>query len=351
MNTEKIRYSVEESLIASFLTPKGKIPIDKINDISNTDCGFQYSGDVLFEKGDEATLELRFGNDDPNCIDAIVTSKRERDNCLAVGFDKTDNSKYFKSIKKARILFEKRQAKLAESELIELKSEVTLIKNCQVRLFLTCFTLSVALGSLLAYLESYNSVLYVNVIIAISPAYISLLFTAFALQKAMSLNRVVSFIMILKRQIINNHFYSKYRGWEDALNNLYTCDKEECRSPIGSLFFTSIKDIIMLLSNIKKPLYILKTQGQSLLFSSFLFSGYLFIFLTSLSITVFILVASETIMGGLAAIGVTLISFLFTYFVLRFAYKVHVGEYSFVARYNSWKKILNNCEPFNPSNI
>jgi hypothetical protein len=352
MKTEKNRYSVKDSVKSSFTSNRVKDFSNRIKDISNVDCSMHYNEECPLEEGEEGILNLKLVNEageqtDDVSIDAVIKHKRDSDNCLVIVFKEiADNSKYFNSIKKERILYEKRQASLAEKELIELKNEILLVKECQIKLFLTCFTLSIALGSLLGFLRTTNASFYVITILTISPAYIALIFAILALQKSMCLNRLVSFVLILKKQLIENDFYPKYRGWDDAVNNLYTCDDEECQVFIA-LIGNNFKDIGKLLSNIKKTLYTIKSSGQSFLFSSILFCGYLFIFFSSLLVTVCTLVMKGG-SCGFAAIAVTVVSVFVGSSVMRYGYKVHAGRYSLVYYYHAWEHTLTNCDRFDP---
>ncbi len=349
MKAEQIRYFVKPFVHASFENTRGKVTKNnsRLVDISNKDCAFKCSEDIAFAKGEKGTLTLYLGNGSPDTI-KDTTVVRNKDNCIALIFDVRDNSKYFDGPKINRISEisrKRRQRELAINDNTVLSNETRQIKDCQMKLFITCFAISIALASLLAPLYIWNYVSAVTMLIAIAPAGISAIFIMLSIQKALTLNRITSFNTVLKQQLINDNFGEKYLGWENSLNNHYSCKSMECDKIKQERCSTK--------ANIKAKhsQKSIISQGQSFLFTFLIATGYISIFFTSLIVTIYFMTKAEVIGDLYLGIIATIFVMCLGGYIIFLGYQVQRGNHSFVKYFYLWKIMLDECEPFHPDRI
>lgn len=352
---EDTRYIAHPSLQATFKHSDGDYPINNLRfrDISNRGCAFECGQPPV--RGTQGILRLCLKGNDTE-VNAIVTRVWERG--FALIFPATDNSKYFASLKRdPENNFKERQKGLANYELTSLDNEVRQLKDCQLRLFTACFTISVSLISLLLFLQGrhkYSS--EIIALIAIAPAGVSIIYTILSLQKALSLNRLTSFILILKQRLIHNNLQSKYSGWANILNNYYFCHSMDCQKDLQERCFRQADNKA---EEKQKPLGLgvmfVNFYKNYHLFATIIYICYTAIFLTSLSLSCFFLFNGITIREMpllVYATGFVILIVIFLGgFTVFFGRLVNRGKHCFIKYYYLWEIMLDKCEAFHPNRV
>lgn len=118
-----------------------------------------------------------------------------------------------------------RQVQLAKADILYLGEYRRDLIKCQITLFTLNLTIGVALAGAyfgLMYGASITSqpknpdLSFWRAMMAILPGYLSIACSLMVSQKCISIRRVDSFLLLLKKYSILNQFPREYRGWEDA---------------------------------------------------------------------------------------------------------------------------------------
>jgi len=310
-------------------------------DVSNQDCSFDIYRKKGLNKGQKGRLKLQRGSEGLDIPDAEV--KRIWDKGVAVAFRNMAGTRpYFASPKTggySRGPEFDRKKELALHELPELGAEVRQLQGYLMRQFLTCFTICIGLGSLLVLLQqATTSSIAVESLVAIAPALVTVVLWVLAAQTSIQLNRITSYTLRLKQQLERGCFLTNYRGWEDALANLRDCKYLKCY----------INPRCIECREMKRTAWRLRLKSQPVLFSSIMFISYLVIYVTSVCVTITFLLQDETsisLVFALAAIT-TALTILLAIGAGILTYLTWFGRLSFLAFFEIWGKILNNCIPF-----
>lgn len=353
---EKIRYFAKPNLQATFAASNGGGSKDStdFHDISDEDCSFHCNGSSSIEEGTHGILKLNLEGTTKTDIDAVVA--RNLDGRLSLTFKATDNSKYFSSPKTDRSKYEnrkKRQIELANVEQTTIHNEIRQMKECQLRLFVTCFTISIAITSLLIVSKENRFATKVILLMAIAPAGISAIFAILSIQKACSLNRITSFLTILKQKLIGHDFSNKYLGFENTLNNMYACKSMRKAKWCGKGKteqdrLQTCADVSII--NAKEAKKSIISIGNSFLFTLIISVGYITIFSLSLIATINMsgIMSGEIIGDFKLGIGVTLFTLVLGGLVALFGYHVQSGRHSYVRYFYLWEEIMTHCDAYHP---
>lgn len=338
----RTRYSVKPSVRASFNSLD--IENEKICNVSNKNIAFKCNGNNNFSKGDVGKLILFLGNSNQQTETiATVFSVRDAGNCVILLFDtEKDISEYIERHDNKR----ERQKELASIELPLLSNEVVQLKECQFKLFLTFFTISIALASLLVILKSKNFSSNIIVFVVIGPALVSTIFTLVSFQKALALNRITSYLLILKQKIIEGELPERYLGWQDSLNNSYSCHSMDCHT---SLRCDKVAD-----NDAQGAQNKLRSQVHYYLFSAIIYSTYIAIFLMSVGGTIYFMYHRRLVGDfslGIIITCIIVIVLLLAVLIAYFGYQVQSGKYSFAKYFCLWRVMLKECEAYDPNRI
>lgn len=333
-------------------TPQGlpALEVDKIRDISTCDCAFDTKGNVNLQVGTRGELSLSAGNTPKVVKDAKV--ERTWANGMAVSFPNFpefreffDFRKHEEASKKAEI---RRKKELALAEIGLLSSDVRLIKDCQVRIFIACLTVAIAVASVLTLMTSLErGSPHFKTLIAFCPAWVAIICAAMSLQKFARLNLTESFIMHLKQRLNQGTFFVFYTGWEDALARFHNCKGMTCT--LGS------RCLDQALNNLEQISWWSRLRSQSFWFPIVLLFTYALIYLASvISTLVLFTKIPEKPDWGLFLVPLligTLISMVLVASVLWATYHVFLERYSLMNYYYAWEQVLNRCPPFHPERL
>lgn len=225
--------------------------------------------------------------------------------------------------------------------------------SCQVKLFALALTLGVALAG--AYFGlSYHSVIsaygggaelsFWRTMVAALPGLLAVACAMMVVQKSISIQRIDAYLLVLKRNIIENKFPREYRGWESAYRKLRHFLKsnkcKECtiaRRRVCGSWKDSDKNEIDSVSLIRRP-------------SIDLF--HIVMYLTFFSIMVLSIVAVLRELykfqignTGYVMIGASLVIVLVLPILLLLItiYRLRKGRLSIIHFKRCWNDILVNC--------
>ncbi len=251
---------------------------------------------------------------------------------------------------KARIA---NQFEIAKSDIEYLGAYRQKLIDCQLRLFFVILTLGVALGS--AYFGlSYHSVITTNqnnagelsfwrAMLALMPALLAIACGFMCIQKSVSIQRIDSFLSILKERVVKFQYPREYLGWETAIRkyrhifNTERCEKcwiePKCGNP----------------TNADKE----GAKNKGLLqfpFVAFyhliIYSAFLFVYLVSVAVILVEIVKHGW--GTTTNMALTGVIVLFSVLLIGGFRKIFIyirkGKFSFEQFKCNWRDILNNCK-------
>lgn len=232
------------------------------------------------------------------------------------------------------------------------------LKNRQTTIFLACFTISIGLVSLLqiadlvgkANAEAAGALANAKPLMAVSPALVAAVCCVMSVLKSTSQNRLESYIMLVKQQISQKHFWPGYWGWENARSVLGNCHRVRCDVSPPCPALAKQRN--------KAPHWWTRLRGQSLAYGTVRMVGYFTIGISSLLLAYF-LAHKQGAWGEFRASthfwigsGVTLASIAVGLVSIWLALSVTVGTRSFLYFLNCWEAVLKNCRsPFSSSRL
>lgn len=317
----------------------------RIWDLSRNDCAMTLNTNEEIPLNIQGKLNLKLGTKNVVDINNVIV-KRSWHSGIAVSFNDTPAIEQFCSFKKNQGISHcdeaVRKEKLALTDISQLGAEIREIKSCQLKIFLTCFTITIALWALLTTLHQFTAGSTIRTLVAIGPAWVTLACCLLTLQKDITLNRMGSYLVLLKQQVDQGSFFPCYRGWEDALGNYHICKHGDCgeepRCPDRHRGKTQK----------------IHLRSQAILFTALTGISYAAIYLISLVIAILLIIKDPSqskgvvfLLGIIATVFVVLIGIV----VVVGNYLVRKGKWSIVASYTMWEHVLGQCVPFHPERI
>lgn len=304
-------------------------------------------------------------------IQGSAKTRRESTRHLAIQFDvpTTDIKKICAAPKRfgtndalappesfSRRHFELQQS-LALREIEDLSSEKRRIKDCQTKLLITSLTVSLSGVSLIAGLDTNittntassdspaNTIFFTCISLAIASINtISALLSSF---KSAQLNRIDSYLAVVKSQLRDGTFYKGYAGWEDALANAKNCQQYRT-SKVQN-------DINQAHDNAKKLRTTWSLKVHRLPFFAVTAGSFALMCLSSVALAAIYLYGTKHPDAGqlhnfIWSIGHVWAAILFSAssFLIYHLYSMYKGSLSWYAQYLTWEAIFKNDVPFHP---
>ena len=205
---------------------------------------------------------------------------------------------------------------------------------------------------MLGVLQHLGAAVSIKVFVALGLAWVASIMSLLGLHKDRTLNRITSFLVLLKQQLDQGCFLPAYRGWEDALANLHYCERMKCGAGGGT--GRPPRCVVEGRTLIRHIPLRSRGMGQTSLFSSLLMASYLLVYGAALTITVAFLLGD-----GIANVGqafvLALAAMVFTVALVIAvgvgSCWVFFGRWSVIASYYTWERLLNRCVPFHPNRL